>query len=116
MRVSVVVVITIASAVAPVFALPINEYGIAARASQYRRSPDMVDSIYARDEDETLLYRREPMNLNRLRIGVPVRSIRKRAPQPEPFVIFSKASMNIPACRNGLSFCGRSLDLEDELD
>ncbi|EPS95670.1 hypothetical protein FOMPIDRAFT_1025708 [Fomitopsis schrenkii] len=116
MRTSVVVAIALASAAAPALALPINEFGIAARASRYRRSPDMVDSIYARDEDETMLHRREPVNLSRLRIGVPVHNFRKRAPEPEPFVIFSQASANIPACRNGLSFCGRSLDLEDELD
>lgn len=73
----------------------------------------MVDSIYARDEDETMLHRRqvaslsesplpfqgadvglssEPVNLSRLRIGVPVHNFRKRAPEPEPFVIFSQAS------------------------
>lgn len=76
---------------------------------RYRRSPDMVDSIYARDEDETMLYRRqvvlplpftnmlthhcsEPVNLSKLRIGVPVHRFDRRAPEPEPFVIFSKAS------------------------
>ena len=76
---------------------------------RYRRSPDMVDSIYAREEDETMLYRRqvipplpsskprtrhssEPVNLSKLRIGVPVHRFDRRAPEPEPFVIFSKAS------------------------
>lgn len=103
MRVSVVVVITIASAVAPVFALPMYvRSSLRSKATlnrdcpkqkrvrhrcaslavcthspnpsepqlrclhRYRRSPDMVDSIYARDEDETLLYRRQVTSFSTL--------------------------------------------------
>ncbi|KZT71879.1 hypothetical protein DAEQUDRAFT_723488 [Daedalea quercina L-15889] len=112
MRSSAVVAVVLVAAVAPAIALPINEFGIAARASQYRRSPDLVESIYARDEDETMLYRRQPNTLNRLRIGVPVNRNARRS--PEPFVIFSKDAANIPACHSGFAFCGRSI--EDGLD
>ncbi|KAH9833272.1 uncharacterized protein C8Q71DRAFT_774844 [Rhodofomes roseus] len=109
MRSSVVVIAALAATIAPALGLPINEFGIAARASQYRRSPDLVDSMYARDEDETFLYRREPFDLRKARIGVVVH---KRS--PEPYVIFNKDAPIPPACRSGVTHCLRAL--EDELD
>ncbi|KAH9919868.1 uncharacterized protein B0H18DRAFT_1026553 [Fomitopsis serialis] len=110
MRFSAVVAVALLAATGPAVALPIGtEFGIAARALQNRRSADMVESFYARDEDDMLLSRREPVNLNRLRIGV-VANRYKRS----PFVVFSKAAANIPACHTGFAFCGRSI--EDELD
>jgi len=110
MRFSSVVAVALLAAAGPAVALPIsNEFGLAARALQNRRSPDMVESLYTRDEDDMMLSRREPVNLNRLRIGVVAHNSKR-----SPFVIFSKAAANIPACHTGLAFCGRSI--EDELD